>query len=131
MDVRKSLADAGYIAVGIGVMGVQRIQVRRRELTQRLRSAGDCVAQQARELQERVEGHARALDGQARAARGRAEETVNETVSRVQDLASEVSTRVQPVALQVQSTTVESAERIVQAIEPVAARVRERLTSAA
>jgi hypothetical protein len=131
MDVRKSLSDAGYIAVGIGVMGFQRAQVRRREVTQRLRSAGECVTHQARELQERVGAHGRTIDDRARAARGRAEDTVNETVSRVQDLASELSTRVQPVVLQVQSTAVESAERVVQVIEPVATRMRERFTSAA
>jgi hypothetical protein len=35
-DVRKTLTDAGYIAIGLGVMGFQQAQVRRRELQERL-----------------------------------------------------------------------------------------------
>jgi hypothetical protein len=56
---------------------------------------------------------------------------VNQTVSRVQELATEVTTRVEPVIGQVQATAAELPERFAQAIEPVAARVRERFTSAA
>ena len=41
MDVRKTLTDAGYIAVGLGVMGFQQAQVRappaRRTTSQRRR----------------------------------------------------------------------------------------------
>ena len=44
MDVRKSFTDAGYIAVGLGVMGFQRAQVRRRQLQEHVQSAGSCVA---------------------------------------------------------------------------------------
>ena len=49
MDVRKSFTDAGYIAVGLGVMGFQRAQVRRRQLQEHVQSAGSCVANQGRE----------------------------------------------------------------------------------
>jgi hypothetical protein len=35
-DLRKAAADTAYIAVGIGVLGVQQAQVRRRELQARL-----------------------------------------------------------------------------------------------
>jgi hypothetical protein len=135
MDVRKSLTDAGYIAVGIGVMGFQQAQVRRRRAQQRVGAAGSCVAQRGRELQEQVNAHGRHLDAKSRQARDMAEATVTHTVSRVQGLASdftsEVTNRVEPVIVQVQSSAAELPERFAQAIEPVAARVRERFTSAA
>ena len=96
-----------------------------------MQSAGTCVATKAGELQDRVGTHGRNLDSKAREARGVAEGTVNQTVSRVQELGTEVATRVEPVVEQVQATLGELPERVVQAIEPVAARVRERFTSAA
>ena len=85
MDVRKSFTDAGYLAVGLGVMGFQRAQVRRRQLQEHVQSAGSCVATKAGELQDRVGAHGRNLDSKAREARGVAEGTVNQTVSRVQE----------------------------------------------
>ena len=36
MDVRKTVTDAGYIAIGLGVMGYQQTQIRRRELSSKL-----------------------------------------------------------------------------------------------
>ena len=33
VDVRKTITDAGYIAVGVGVLGIQQVQTRRREIT--------------------------------------------------------------------------------------------------
>ncbi len=35
-DVKKTLQDAAYVAVGFGVLGFQRAQVRRQELAKRL-----------------------------------------------------------------------------------------------
>jgi hypothetical protein len=131
MDVRKSFTDAGYIAIGLGVMGFQQAQVRRRQLQQQVSSTGDCVANRARGLQERVSEHGRNINGVAREARGKAEGTVTQTVDRVHELASELTTRVEPVIVHVQSTAAELPERVAQAIEPVAARVRERFTRAA
>ncbi len=131
MDVRNTLTDAGYIALGLGMMGVQQAQVRRRQLQQRVHDAGTCLAGQVGEVQGRVNAQGRNLDAKAREAKGRAEGTVTQTVSRVQELATEVTTRVEPVLVQVQATAAELPERVAQAIEPVTARVRERFTSAA
>jgi hypothetical protein len=131
MDVRKSFVDAGYITVGLGVMGFQQAQVRRRRLQQRAQDAGTCITGRARSLHDQVNAQGRALDVKAREAKGRAEGTVNETVSRVTGLATEVSARVEPVFVHVQATAAELPERLAQAIEPVATRVRERLNRAA
>ena len=57
-DVKKTLQDAAYVAVGFGVIGFQRAQVRRQELRKRL-AAGrpDLPDYRAKltELRERVE----------------------------------------------------------------------------
>ena len=88
MDVRKSINDAGYIAVGVGVIGFQQAQVRRRQLQEHVQSAGSCVANRAqRAARTGSAPHGRNLDSKAREARGVAEGTVNQTVSRVQELA--------------------------------------------
>ena len=53
IDIRKTLTDAGYVTVGLGVLGYQQAQVRRREIQSRLGSTGGCL-------------NARAVDGKAR-----------------------------------------------------------------
>lgn len=65
-DLTKSLRDAAYTAVGFGVLGLQRAQVRRRELADQLQSqrpeleaqldqARDQLADLARDLERRIE----------------------------------------------------------------------------
>ena len=39
MDVKKTVTDAGYIAIGLGVMGYQQAQTRRREISGKLNDA--------------------------------------------------------------------------------------------
>lgn len=120
MDVRKTVTDAGYVAIGLGLMGVQQAQARRRALTARLRGSGGCVADRGRDIERR-----------AAAARDLAEERVRTTVSRVQELGSEIGSRVEPIVEQVQAQVAQLPERVVQALEPVTTRVRERLGTAA
>jgi hypothetical protein len=43
-DVRKTLTDTGYIAIGLGVMGFQQAQARGRKLRTRLAGTGDCLS---------------------------------------------------------------------------------------
>ena len=108
----QAFTDAGYIAIGLGVMGFQQAQVRGRELQERVQSTGDCVADRARTLQDRVASRGRKIDTRAREARDRAEGTVTQTVSRVQGIATELTTRVEPVVVQVQATVAELPERV-------------------
>ena len=132
MDVRKTVTDAGYIAIGLGVMGYQQTQTRRRGLTGKL----ECGARQARRARaarcraSSTEG-SRQIGARGQAARGRAEEQVRSTVTRVQELGGEVVKIVEPVIDQVQAQLGDLPERVVQVIEPVAARVRELTGSAA
>ena len=58
-DVTKTVKDAAYVAVGLGVLGFQRAQVRRRELTKELETqlgqTTDQLQRLAKELEERLE----------------------------------------------------------------------------
>ncbi|MCZ7534782.1 MAG: apolipoprotein A1/A4/E family protein [Acidimicrobiia bacterium] len=90
IDVRKVITDAGYVSIGLGVLGYQQAQTRRRELGARLDSAGECIGVRAREMRSRVsEGVPSRLDERAQAVRVRLE-------SRIRDLPDpdEVRTRI-------------------------------------
>ena len=131
MDVRKTVTDAGYIAIGLGVMGYQQTQTRRREITGKLDAVTDRVNARGREVQGFLAEGGRQVGARGVAARGRAEAQVRTTVTRVQELGTEVAKLVEPVVGQVQQQLGDLPERVVQAIEPVAARVREVTGSAA
>ena len=131
MDVRKTVTDAGYIAIGLGVMGYQQGQTRRRELTAKLGTVPARFEERGREVQGFLAEGTRQIGARGVAARGRAEGQVRSTVTRVQELGGEVTKRVEPVIEQVQAQLGELPERVVQVIEPVAAKVRERTGSAA
>ena len=136
--MRKTVTDAGYIAIGLGVMGYQQTQIRRRELGSKLGSVPAMLGatpakfeERGREVQGFLTEGSRQIGARGQAARDRAEEQVRATVSRVQDLGTEVAKIVEPVVGQVQSQLGDLPERVVQVIEPVAARVRELTGSAA
>jgi hypothetical protein len=131
MDVRKTVTDAGYIAIGLGVMGYQQTQTRRRELTGKLDTVTDHVNARGREVQGFIAESGRQVGARGVAAKDRAEEQVRTTVTKVQDLGTEVVKFVEPVVEQVQTQLGDIPERVVQVIEPVAARVRELTGSAA
>jgi hypothetical protein len=131
MDVRKTVTDAGYIAIGLGVMGYQQAQTRRRELNAKLGTVPTRFEERGREVQGFLAEGSRQVGARGVAARGRAEDQVRATVSRVQELSDEIAKRVEPVVEHVQVQLGEIPERVVQVIEPVAARVRERTGSAA
>ena len=125
-NVHKTLTDAGYIVIGLGVMTFQQAQARAHDAPGPGRAGG----------RVRAEPHPRRPDqGRSRSrreARDRAEAQVRSTglpwrtTSR-----TELKTRVEPVVGQVQSQLGELPERVVQAMEPVAARVRELAGSTA
>lgn len=53
-DVPKSLREAAYVAVGLGVLGFQRAQVARRELVRQLPELEERLPAPAREVLEAV-----------------------------------------------------------------------------
>jgi hypothetical protein len=123
-NAKKTLTDTGYIAVGLGVMGFQQAQTRARATRQRVSEVGGCLAARAR-------GARSALDNQRQTARTQAQTQVRNTVARAGALRDELGKRVEPVVGQVQAQLGDLPERVVQAMEPVAARVRELAGNAA
>jgi hypothetical protein len=115
---QKSLTDAGYIVIGLGVMGYQQAQIRARSAQKRAGVAGTYVADRARSVRSTI-------DTQAQTARSQAETQVRNTVARAGALRDEVGKRVEPVVDQAKTQLGELPELVVQAMEPVAARVRE------
>jgi hypothetical protein len=123
-NTKKSMTDLGYIAVGLGVMGFQQAQNRARATRERVSEVGGCLAGRAREARS-------AIDTQRQTARTQAEAQVRNTVARAGALRDELGKRVEPVVGQVQAQLGDIPERVVQAMEPVAARVRELAGNAA
>ena len=78
-DITKSAKDAAYIAIGLGVMGFQRAQVRRRELI------------------ELAKQQLPAMEAPLTEARAELARRVTELDGRVTELASLLESRIQPV----------------------------------
>jgi len=134
-NIRKTLTDAGYIAVGLTVMGVQQAQVRGRELRERANQAGSCMSQRTHDLRMKVESRTKTAREQAEV---QVRSTVTRTTDRTKELRGELTKRVEPVVGQaksqlgqVQSQFGEIPERVVQAMEPVTARFRQLAGNAA
>ena len=123
-NAQKTLTDAGYIVVGLGVMGFQQAQLRARAARIHVSDAGSCVAGRARDAQSKLGTH-------TQTARTQAEVQVRHTVVRAGAWREELEKLVEPVVGQVQTQLGDLPERVVQAMEPVAARVRSASGNAA
>ena len=80
-DLKKTLTDTGYIAIGLGVMGFQQAQSRVRDARQQAENAGSCLRRLRRSsrgrsiLRERRRRLSRPLQRARRSPRGRLSET--------------------------------------------------------
>ena len=79
-DLRKTLTDTAYVTIGIGVLGFQQAQVRRRELQQRLGDAGGCLGTRAADGRSRIEGLQHTVEELAQQFRDRLEPVVGQVV---------------------------------------------------
>ncbi len=68
-DVTKTVKDAAYVTVGLGVLAFQKAQVGRRELTKQ-------VETQLNETTEQVKGLAKKVEGRIQPVLGQIEEAV-------------------------------------------------------
>ena len=98
-DPRTILKDAGYIAVGLGVIAFQRAQVRRRELEQQLADVSTTVEAQRKLVEERLE----ALGGQL-------ESTLTELQTTFTQTLDDLRSRVPESALEAFDTAVGAAK---------------------
>jgi hypothetical protein len=93
-DVRQRAEDAAYTAVGVGVLGFQQAQVRRRAVQGKL--AG--VAREARQQAEALTGEAKAaVESIGTDVKERVEPFVSQLGGRVDPFVADVRARVEPV----------------------------------
>ena len=97
INVRKTLTDAGYVAVGLGVLGVQQAQVRRRELQERLADGGRCLTDRAADGRTRLESLQESVAAQAQTWRSTVETQARAANEWAADLGTQVKERVEPV----------------------------------
>ena len=128
LDLRKTAADAAYIAVGAGVLGFQQAQVRRREASDRITT----FAKDAQDL----------LGSQSDALRTRVTETASSGIDTatstlktlnprqwVEPVVGDVKQRVEPVIEQIKGISVTAPvqalpEQLTKAVEVGKARVQ-------
>jgi aminoglycoside N3'-acetyltransferase len=85
-DLSKMAEDAAYIAIGFGVLGLQRAQVRRRELM--------------KQFEKQFSG----LDGTVGDARSELRKTVKEIDHQVEEIFARVDSAFEPVAQRLPAT---------------------------
>jgi hypothetical protein len=103
-DLRKTLTDAGYVTVGLGVLGYQRAQVGRRELQAKLGSTGGCLNARAVDGKARLDTLQQSVGEKTLGLRGlrdRIETQARSANGWAQELGSQVKDRIEPVVEQV------------------------------
>lgn len=93
-NLTNTLREATYVAIGFGVLGFQRAQVRRRELARQLESQRPELEAQLAEVRVQVTELGRDLE------------------RRLQPALLEATERVEPLLDQVHQTAVETAEQL-------------------
>ena len=127
LDLRKTAADAAYIAVGAGVLGFQQAQVRRRE-------AGERIATLAKGAQSAVGEQAAAIRAKVGDTAGSGIDTATTTAKKVdprqwvEPVIGDVRQRVEPVIEQLKGLQVtmptQIPEQLNKAVEVGKARVQ-------
>lgn len=105
-DPRTILKDAGYVAVGLGVIAFQRAQVRRRELEQQLGDAGQHIDR----LTGALEDQRKLVEERIEALGGQVETTINDLETRVGKAIDELRERIPETAVETFDTAVGAAK---------------------
>jgi hypothetical protein len=116
IDLRKTFTDAGYVTIGLGVLGFQQAQIRRRELQQRLGNTGGCL-------------NARAVDGKARL--DTLQQTVGEKTRGLRGLRDQIETQARSAGGWAQELGAQVKERIEPVVGQVVDQVGERVKTLA
>ena len=127
LDLRKTAADAAYIAVGAGVLGFQQAQVRRKE-------AGERLSTMAKDAQSVVETQAASIRSLVTDGASGGIDTATSTIKGldprpwVEPVIGDVRQRVEPVITQLKglpaSVPVQVPEQLNKAVEVGKARVQ-------
>ncbi|HZQ26803.1 MAG TPA: hypothetical protein VFA94_03790 [Acidimicrobiales bacterium] len=106
-DVTKTLKDAGYVLVGLGVIGFQKAQVRRHELTQELEVRTKDLEAQLNELRGQVTKVTKDLEGKLEPVlqeiEGRIEELEGFLPEQMADLMKQARTTARELAREAQA----------------------------
>ena len=113
MEIRKSIQDAAYVTVGVGVLAFQQAQVRRREA----QADFEAQAKKARASFERT----------AQDVRSTVETTAKDVRTKAETFGSEARERVEPLVEQLQGVPAQ----VKQVVEAGATRARELVGRAA
>lgn len=109
-DVNKIVKDAAYVAIGFGVLAVQKAQVQRRELTEQLQTQViDQARAQLNDARENLEKVTQDTTSQWEKLSG----TVEDRVKLVEERLSDLEDRIDQVLDQVQAKLPESAAELV------------------
>jgi len=124
LDLRKTLQDTAYVAVGVGVIGLQQAQVRRREAQARIQArakgALDCAGGQAQAVRDRLESRAEDV-------RTRAGSLPGDVRGRVEPVVGDLRVRVEPIVEQLQAVP----QHVAKVVEIGRARVQGRVATSA
>ena len=112
-DVQKTLKDAAYVAVGLGVIGFQKAQVRRRE------------------LRKQVEEQLKTAESQLATQRKRVEEQVAAGADQLEKLTKQVQGRIDPVLNTIEEKLPEAARGLVKQARTAAHNAQDQLISRA
>jgi polyhydroxyalkanoate synthesis regulator phasin len=135
IDVRKTLQDSAYIAVGVGVIGAQNVGTRAKAAQTKIQALVDDVCDRA--ALELPRPDTKALVGQARDAGTKAQAQAKQVttrltsqtrdiVGRAEPIVVDLRSRVEPLTEQLQALP----EQITKALEASRQRVRPRVASA-
>jgi hypothetical protein len=123
-DPGKTLKDAAYITVGVGVTAFQQGQVRRREVQKK-------VAQQAKETQAYLTTRAQdgrvKLEALANDFRTKASAARDDVAGRVEPLVGDLGQRVHPIVEQLQTVPAQ----VKQAVDAGTSRAKELVNRSA
>lgn len=128
LDLRKTAADAAYIAVGAGVLGFQQAQVRRRE-------AGDRIATLAKDAQDTIGTQTAALATKVGDTATAGVDTATATLKQIDPrgwidpVVGDVKQRIEPVIEQIKGISVTAPvqalpEQLSKAVEAGKAKVQ-------
>jgi hypothetical protein len=127
-DAGKTLKDAAYITVGVGVTAFQQAQVRRREvqkkLTEQAKETKAFLATRTQDGRVKLESKVHRL---ANDVRVKASGAADDVTGRVEPLVGDLGQRVQPIVEHLQSVPAQ----VKQAVEAGASRAKELVNRAA
>ena len=117
MDMTQTLKDTAYVAVGLGVIGFQRAQVARHDLTRSLAADQD-------RLQEQVRAHVEDVTSAVEAQ-------LTDVKTQVAKAVTNLEETLEPVAKELESRLDEVEERLPEQVKVVVASARQVAETAA